>query len=402
MRRTRLVTLAGDARREPEVAAAISAEPTLELVLRCVDRVEALAAIRGGSLDLVLAVGPTPWFDFQCVEEARRSGVRAAGIAGDPVEVEMLEVAGFEVVASGMQMSALVQALEDASSPGPPAAPRADRNGRLVAVWGAKGAPGRTSIAIELAAILAETEPDTSLVDADLHGGDVAQLLGIVEELPGIVPIARRGARGELRHPGWTEELRRVGRSGPVVIPGLLRADLWQEVSAFGWEAILESCRASFRFTVVDAGFCLESDLAGVAVGAERHAVARATIRGSDRVVAIVRADPVGIKSFLWSLSDGRELELEDKLVVVLNRVRPGEARELRDLLRRHLARPPVAFVPERPELFTRAVWAGEPVAGLEPGSDVCEQIRVLATALGATMPPRGFLARLAGRGAHV
>ena len=402
MRRMRLVTLAGDARREPEVAAAISAEPTLELVLRCVDRVEALAAIRGGSLDLVLAVGPTPWFDFQCVEEARRRGLRAAGIAGDPVEVEMLEVTGFEVVPPGTQVSALLQALEEESSPGPPSVPRGDRNGRLVAVWGAKGAPGRTSMAIELAAILAEAEPDTALVDADLHGGDVAQLLGIVGELPGIVPFARRGARGELLDPGWTDELRRAGRSGPVVVPGLLRADLWQEVSAFGWEALLESCRTSFRFTVVDAGFCLECDLAGAAVGAERHAVARATIRAADRVVAIVRADPVGIKNFLWSLSDGRELELEEKLVVVLNRVRPGEAREVRELLRRHLARPPVALVPERPDLFTRAVWAGEPVAGLEPGSDVCEQIRVLAAALGAAMPPRGFLARLAGRSGHV
>lgn len=401
MKPLRLVTLAGDTRREPEVAAAVAREPSVELVLRCVDRVEALAAIRGGSIELVVSVGPAPWFDFQCLQEAHAAGVRVMGMAADPVEVEMLEVAGIEVLPPNTEVSELPSIARSLSAP-KSVLEAAAVAGTSIAVWGSKGAPGRTSIAIELAASLAASEPSTLLADADLHGGDALQLLGIVEELPGIVPLARRGAKGELRTTMWHERLRRVGPAGPLLLPGLLRAELWEEVSAFGWRAFLEATRRTFRFTVLDIGFCLEGEAAGAAGGSGRNEIARATVADANHVIAVVRADPVGIKNFLWALSDARELQLEERLMIVLNRVRPGESRELRSLLRRHLSRPPVAEIPDRPDLFTKAMWRGDPVAWFEPGSDVCEEVRNLAAAVGAAVPARGFLTRLAGRGARV
>lgn len=401
MKPLRLITLAGDSRREPEIAARITQEPSLELVLRCVDRVEALAAIRGGAIDLVLSIGYAPWFDFQCLAEARSQRIRVMGIAGDPVEVEMLEVGGIEVVPADTGLSDLARAAHSTAPPQPAVeAPRPA--GKLIAVWGAKGAPGRTSIAIELATTLSASDPGTLLADADLYGGDVLQLLGVIEELPSIVPVARRAARGELTGSQWPESLHRGGPMGPVLLPGLLRADLWEEVSAFGWEAFLAAARAVFRFSIVDIGFCVEADRSGRAGAGGRNEVARITMTEADHVVAIVRADPVGIKNFLWALSDAQELQIEEKLLVVLNRVQPGDSRDLRSLLRRHLARPPVAEIPERPDLFSRSIWRGDPVAWLEPRSDVSEEVRNLAAALGGSVGARGFLTRLAGRGSRV
>jgi MinD-like ATPase involved in chromosome partitioning or flagellar assembly len=322
-------------------------------------------------------------------------------MAADPVEVEMLEVAGIEVLPAEAMGGPLAESLREpvAALPliEPPAAP-----GKLISVWGPKGAPGRTTVAIELATTLALTEPSTVLIDGDLYGGDVLQCLGITEELAGTTSLSRRAARGELASPDWTSGLRRTHGDGPVLVPGIGRAELWQDVSAFGWGELLDACRVTFRFVVVDIGFCLEGDLPGAAPEMGRNEIARSTASASDALVAVVRADPIGIKNFLWSLSDARELGLMDELLVVANRVRTGEGRAVASLLQRRLGKPPIAMIPDRPDLFTRSLWAGEPVARQEPSSDVAEHVRGLSAALGGHVPPRGFLARLAGRGTRV
>lgn len=397
MRPLRVITLTGDAHQEPDVAAALTREPTWELVLRCVDRVETLAALRGASIDVALAVGPVPWFDYQCIQEARSRGTRVLGLAQDPVQVEGLEVAGFEVIPSGTTVADLPELLARKEPSAPGRSEEDGHEGRLIAIWGAKGAPGRTTVAIELASALASCEPSTLLLDADLYGGDVAQILGASGELPGLVALARQGAKGELEADLWSETLGRVEPKGPVVVPGLLRAELWEEVSSFGWSAVLDAAPRCFRFTLVDIGFCLEPCRSG----SGRNEVARATIGASDDVVAVVRADPVGVKSFLWSVNDARDLDLGERASVVLNRVRPGEVKELRLLLKRHLGKLPIAEIPERPDLFARALWQGRPASSVDPHSDVSAQIRDLAAAIGADVPPRGFLARLGGR-SHV
>lgn len=395
MRPLRVITLAGDARREPEVAAAITREPALELVLRCVDRVEALAAVRGGSIDAAVAVGPVGWFDYQCLQEVRARGVRVLGLANDPLQVEGLEVAGFEVIPPDRTVADLPELIAGPALSAPPKKPV--NPGRLIAVWGAKGAPGRTTVAVELASALALSEPSTLLLDADLYGGDVAQILGIAAELPGLVSLARHGARGELAGTFWNEELHRAEPHGPAVVPGLLRAELWEEVSSFGWSALLDAAVGSFRFTLADVGFCLEPSRGTPG----RNEVARSTVAAADRVIAVVRADPVGVKSFLWSLNDIRDLDLSERLLVVLNRVRPGETKDLRAVLKRHLGRLPLAEIPDRPDLFARALWHGRSLSSIEPRSEVSAKVRDLAAALGADVPARGFLSRLAGR-AHV
>ena len=393
----RVATLAGDAEREASVATHLSGTG-LDLVLRCVERLEALACIRGGSVDALLAVGPVPWFDYQCVEEARRQGCRLLGHAADPIEAELLEVAGFTLVDADDLLADINRPPERESL-----VPQRDEQhtATMVAVWGPKGAPGRTTVAVELASTLAAAGETTLLVDTDLYGGDIAQMLGIVEELPGLVPLARSAARGELRDDGWVEQLRTVGEGGPLLLPGLVRADLWNDVSVFGWRELLAAARSRFRYCVFDVGFCLEPSV-GPKASSGRNEVARATVESADEVVAVVRADPVGLRSFLWALDSEGELLRSDKLRVVANRVRPGEEREVRALIRRHLGHFPVALIPDRPDLVSRALWAAEPVTACEPSSGIAEQIRGLAAAIGLKVPARGFLARLSGRRAGV
>jgi hypothetical protein len=53
--------------------------------------------------------------------------------------------------------------------------------GRLVAVWGPTGAPGRTTVAVGIAGELALAGVPTLLADADTYGGSVAQVLGFLD-----------------------------------------------------------------------------------------------------------------------------------------------------------------------------------------------------------------------------
>src|SRR5262249_54584000 len=70
--------------------------------------------------------------------------------------------------------------------------------GRTIAVWGPAGAPGRTTVAVSLAAALARRGLRTTLVDADPYGGSVAQHLGVLDEVSGLLSAARLTADGAL------------------------------------------------------------------------------------------------------------------------------------------------------------------------------------------------------------
>jgi Mrp family chromosome partitioning ATPase len=56
-----------------------------------------------------------------------------------------------------------------------PAPPDGDMRHVLAAVWGPKGGPGRTTVAVNLAFEAAAAGGEVLLVDADTYGGAVAQ-----------------------------------------------------------------------------------------------------------------------------------------------------------------------------------------------------------------------------------
>lgn len=401
MTQVRVVTVGGDPEHEAQLAAQLGLRGDVELVLRCVDRVELLAGIRGGGLDAIVSVGAPAWFDRQAAEEAAERAIRIVGITDDAREGERLSGFGAVLLTLDAAVDDIIESCRDLPARDPvvrslqPSVPR----GKLVSVWGSKGAPGRTSIAIELAAELSATEPETLMIDGDPYGGDILQLLGVTEELPTIVWAARMAAKEELDAHSLTTELRRTDSDGPVLLPGLPRAELWPEISDFGWRQLLTVAKASFLFTVCDVGFCLEPDSSPYpGAGDGRNRMSRTAIAESAHVVAVCRADAVGIKNFLWSFDQLKALTDADKIFVVANRVSRGTEHEVGDVLRRHLGKRPIAYVPDQPQDFGRAAMAGVAVGKAVPGSDVRPAIRTVAAALGGRPQPAGFLSRLSGR----
>jgi MinD-like ATPase involved in chromosome partitioning or flagellar assembly len=399
---TRIATLAAEAEHEARAASWLSNRPDCELVLRCMDRVDLLAAIRGGGLDAVVAIGVPTWLDRQCVQEIAQRGVTLVGLVGNSNGAERLTDFGGTVLTLGASPDDVLDACR-----GKPLEPvgqlrtsqPSGHRGRLIVCWGPKGSPGRTRIAIELAAELAHTERGTLLVDGDTYGGDVLQLLGMTEELSNLVWATRMASKDELDAARLVTELRRAGESGPVVVPGIPRAELWPEVSHFGWRQLLSAARGAFRVTVCDVGFCLEpEESAYPASGEGRNRLARHAIDSADQVVAVVRADPVGIKNFLWSFDDLLSLTDQDRIIVVANKVAQGTEPEIAEIVKRHTGRRPLAYVPDSPVAVGSAVALGRPVRDLKPGCDFASAVRTLGAAVGGEPRPRGFMTRLAGR----
>ena len=389
----RVVTVAGNIDRETALAEALGRRSDVELVLRCLDRVELLAAIRGANLAAIVVVGDVEWFDRQSVSEAATHHIAVVQLTDHPRSAYAdsairMDASIEELVAACAEPTKLVK---------PPSAP-AEQRGRITAVWGPKGAPGRTRLAIELAHVLEATGSHTLLIDGDPYGGDVLQCLNVVDELPSLIWATRMAAKGELDENRLEKSLRRVP-DGPVVLPGLPRADLWPDVGEFGFGELLEVCRASFKHTVADTGFCLEpSSSLHPEAGEGRNRIARRLLRDSERVVAVCGGSPLGMKNFLWAFEELRSIVDPDRVVVAINRTRRGTERELAQLLDKHIGKRPVSYVPDLPLVMDAALEQGMAASTLRGGAEVRAAIEALGISVGARLRPRGVLTKLAAR----
>jgi len=269
----------------------------------------------------------------------------------------------------------------------------------LMVVWGPKGAPGRTTVAVNLAFEALPLVGETLLVDADTYGGSVAQTLGFIEDHSGLAWAARLAGRGELDRPRLRQAARPAGPNGPRVLSGLPRPELWTEVRPSTWESLLDLFRVSFRLTVVDVGFCLEEDEERLYdhVRFRRNAVTRVALQRADHVIAVARADPVGLHDFVHGYQQLRELGVNPSRVrVVVNQLRGGlfggdAAGQIREALVRHLGVEASAFVPYDRAGVDAALMLGKALCEARPGGAAQRALAALAESLvgGSQAVPR-------------
>lgn len=289
------------------------------------------------------------------------------------------DAAGWEVAA------ALV-----AESP-PPARSRSASPHRVIAVWGPHGAPGRSTIAIQLAVALARAGRSTALVDADSVAPSLALQLGLGDDSPGIAAACRRAELGGLD----AAELTRLATilstsSGEVeVLPGLNRPSRWPELSASRMRDTLRACRGWIEDTIVDvsAAFDADDEVTSDLAGPRRHAATSTTLQEADAIIAVASADPVGISRFLRDHAELRRLSSPTPVTVVVNQVRPGplgiDARgQVRRTLERFGGITDVAFVPFDQRAADAALLHAKPMADVAPRSSVVAAVRRLAAAL--------------------
>jgi MinD-like ATPase involved in chromosome partitioning or flagellar assembly len=266
-------------------------------------------------------------------------------------------------------------------------------------VWGPTGAPGRTTVAVGLAAELAAAGASTVVADADTYGPSVAQVLALLDESAGLAAAVRAAGTGALDAP-------RLARLAPVVAPnlrvltGLARTSRWPELRAAGLDAVWSTCRAVAAWTVVDCGFALEADeeLAFDSAAPRRNAATLSALAAADVVLAVGGADPVGLQRLVRGLSDLAEVlgPAGPAPLVVVTRVRasavgPRPEQRIRDALARYAGVDRVHLVPDDRSALDAAMLAGRTLVESAPGSParaaLAELARLLPAVGGPTAP---------------
>lgn len=192
--------------------------------------------------------------------------------------------------------------------------------GGILAVWGTSGAPGRSTVALNVAAVLAR-DRQVILVDADTAAPSVAHMLGLPVDAPGLAALSRFAARGAL---GEDE----VGRAlvpvteGLSVLTGLSLPQRWNEVSPEALRSVLEVVSHVCDLVVVDlAAGSLDPVPTRTRHRGGRDEVVSTILRAAHTSLSVCRGDPVGINRLALSHQWWEELGAEAEPSVVVNGV---------------------------------------------------------------------------------
>jgi len=262
---------------------------------------------------------------------------------------------------------------------------------RVIAVWGPHGAPGRSTLAIQLAVELARRGRRTALVDTDTVAPALALLLGLSDDAPGVAAACRRAERGALDSAELTRLATTVATGGGdiEVLPGINRPSRWPELSSTRLRATLVACREWSEETVVDvaAAFDADEEVTYDLAGPRRHAATTASLNEADLIIAVASADPLGISRFVREHAELRRLTAPTPVVVVVNQVRPGplgiDARgQVRRTLERFAGITDVVFLPFDQRAADAALLHARPMTDVAPRSPFLAAVRRLASTL--------------------
>ena len=381
-----------------------------DIVARLDTAHDLVSAIRGRTPDGIVVSATRRHLTLDVLAEADDAGIRMVAVAADDAERRYaLSLGLFEVVdarASWNDIEALLRggvAVPRSSAPDGGA-------GTVIAVWGPAGAPGRTTVAIQLAAELAFRGRTVVLVDADTYGGSVAPSLGMLDESPSFAAACRLASRDSLT----LAELERIAsryaspRSAFWIHSGIGRASRWPELGADRVTTVLSTCRQWVDYVIVDTGFNLETDeeISSDMFAPRRNAATLAALRQADRVVAVGSADPIGLSRFLRAHVDLLEQVETAEISVVINRLRASSVgsnaqHQVQQTLGRFGGLDDAVFVPLDTAGVDAAVLAGKTVLDAAPRSPVRSAIAQLVDRSIVAPSPQGASRREARQAAR-
>lgn len=235
--------------------------------------------------------------------------------------------------------------------------------GQLVAVWSGPGAPGRTVLAIEVAAEAAAQGHRVLLVDADTLGPCVAQSLGFLAESSAIAVACRHAAHGRLE-PALLAQLVAQVEPGFDLLAGLTRSDRWREVPAAALEVLWDVAKRSYDVVIVDMAGALLDPGANAAYGPSRDDATLSALEAATVVLLVGATDPVSVRRLVAASGQLQEDKLsEAPVVVALNRA-PTQSRTVEEAVavtHRYTGRERIIAIPQATQQVEKALLYGRP-----------------------------------------
>ncbi len=383
----RIFVLAGGAEWEVPLLTCLELSSSLTLVRRCIDVADLLAASATDHADIALVDPSIRGLDLDVVDRLTADGLTIWAVGGDGARL------GLEFQISGEEVTLIEQRLLDSRAhmstqyghPDDvgPARDTADVRGSVTAIWGPTGSPGRSTMALALAACHGRSGESTLLVDADTRSAALAQMLAILDDVSGVMATCRDVNLGRNRR--IDEHLLRV-LPNLDVLTGIPRPDLWHHVKPNSFSRVLAQARETHQQIVVDCGmeFSFEDALVP-AVGD----LASRVLAEADLMILVARPDPISIARMLRASQETAELVNERAFVV--NGMRsstPWGEQQIADMIFHVTGERPIAFLPFDAEVCDRALLKGEPVTEIAPDSALAVKLTELADMIRSTVEP--------------
>jgi len=385
-----------------------------EIVLRAVSAPELASRAAGAQADIALVASEARYLTDRLVAACDQAGVRLIVVASSEREQRYASDLGlYDIVDATDGWSAVDALLAQSRWNADSEPPERSSRGQVIAVWGPGGAPGRTSIAIAIAAELAALGHSVALADVDTHGASVAPALGMLDEAPGFAAACRLAGTDTLT----TDELALIGQryESPVggfwVLTGIGRPSRWPELSADRVGTTIAQCRQWADYTVLDTSSSLENDeeITSDLFAPRRNAAAVTAVRAADHVIAVGAADPVGLSRFLRAHVDLLETITTRNVSVVMNKVRVSASGmnphgQITQTLSRFGGIEHPILIPHDLPGFDGAVLSGKTLADAAPRSPARLAVRDLVSSRlvpeeEAQAPRRSLFSRLVVRG---
>ncbi len=433
----------------------------VSVVRRCAELAELLAACQTGLARAAVVAEGSGELTASLVDRLSAVGVAVVALTDSPEEAARLQGIGVTAEISGVEAAALAALITGAvaqlggAGPGQGATAFADHSvarrtqprtqdpatdgypdtvratdgnpdtggaaagggtgqpdtGRIIAVWGPAGSPGRTLLAANIAGELAAEGKSVLLVDADSYGASVAAVLGLLDEAAGLAQACRLADQGVLDGTALLRIAVPVGTRGGSfrVLTGITRADRWTELRAAALSLVYERAREIAEVTVIDAGFCLEADeeLSFDSMAPRRNAATLRSLEVADTVFAIGAADAVGVPRLVRGLAELNAAVPRATPHVILNKVRAAAVgrspeRQLRDAWARYGPTVPLeSFLPADPAACDDALLAGSLLLECAPESALRKAIAGLVCAPAQRNRRSSVLSPTAGRRAN-
>ncbi len=265
-------------------------------IRRVTDVVELLALAQPGLTEGILVSAHFPQMTRDVAFQIARRGMPAWGLAdpGDDVADRILRDWGVATVTASATLD-----LADLRGAPPPAQP--PPNAAVVAVTGPPGAPGRTTVAVNLAA---EWSGGAVLLDADVRAPSVGFHLGLPAGSPGVTAACRRAALGQLDHATLLAAAHRLGDIAVLATdPGASH-----DITAAGADGLLSACSRTRMITLVD---CPAPD---------HGPLADAVLSRASLVISVAVPTALGIRRWVDGLAQLTAVGVP--VVVVWNQVR--------------------------------------------------------------------------------
>ena len=328
----RLALGLGDQELEQRLRPAFDAAEDVLVVAQCLAADQLLQAVESREVDAVVVAWSLHRLTDAVLEQLDRSGLPVALLVPDPNDQRWRAWRG-PVMNVAADEATIRQALVAArrgehfisvNRPRTPAQPvivkdavsRASHSPGVIAVAGGAGSPGRTTVAINLAAALGAAVP-TVLLEADLCAPTVAAFL---DRDPSRNLCTLAHAVREDPH-AWAlalaDELQPLCSASPQtrVLCGLPKREMRSSIAPAFMERLIVELAAHYRYVVIDVG----PDWLGTDVAAANH---RAALASAQQVLLVSASDLVGLWHTRTALDQlERQLGIERQNVqLVLNR----------------------------------------------------------------------------------